>query len=67
MCQSEPTTYGVPLSIADDLGHDVAPAYCRAEMTGKNIAEGHQEYTCAGCRTVVEVDDLGLVFDIRTL
>lgn len=66
MCSTGPTTsYGYELEIADDAGHDDIPVCCGDDMTGKNLDDGSIEYTCAGCGTVLEIDELGLVFDIR--
>lgn len=62
-----PTICGyIELSAGDELGYCLAPDCCDAEMTGKEIdADGHREYTCGDCGTVLEVDELGLVWDIR--
>lgn len=65
MCQSEPNIHGTILRVADELGHDLAPDCCGDDMTGENLADGYQRYTCSDCGTVLEVDDLGLVDDIR--
>lgn len=66
MCSTGPTTsYGYELEIADDAGHDDIPVCCGDDMTAKNLDDGGIEYTCAGCGTVLEIDELGLVFDIR--
>lgn len=65
MCQSEPTIYGMPLDLAMHID-DGIPDCCYGEMDAKVASiEGHHEYVCGDCGTVVEVDDLGLVFDIR--
>lgn len=61
-----PTICGyMELQLADELGHDLAPDCCGAEMTGQDTDDGHREYLCGDCGTVLEVDDLGLVYDIR--
>ncbi|TGB06553.1 hypothetical protein [Streptomyces sp. MZ04] len=61
-----PTICGyMELSLADEVGHDLAPDCCDDEMTGKVTDGGHKEYTRGDCGTVLEVDDLGLVWDIR--
>jgi hypothetical protein len=62
-----PTICGyMELHLADELGHDLAPDCCGQEMTGSPVdPDGHKEYTCGDCGTVLEVDDLGLVYDIR--
>lgn len=60
-----PNTHGYELSIADDLGRDIAPDCCDEEMTAKDFDEELRNYTCGNCGTVVTVDELGLVFDIR--
>lgn len=56
----EPCNHGRELSIGDELGLGVTPDCCGEEMT----AAGHT-YTCGNCRTVLTVDALGLVSDIR--
>lgn len=61
-----PTICGyMELHPADELGHDLAPDCCDDEMTGEDTDDGHREYTCGDCGTVLEVDELGLVYDIR--
>lgn len=64
MCHSEPTIYGMTLRIADELGHDDAPDCCGEEMTRSTDGED-LIYTCGCCRTVLTVDELGLIDDIR--
>lgn len=65
MCHSEPTIYGMSLDLAMEI-EDGVPDCCDEEMTGKGAdADGHREYECGCCGTVVEVDELGLVWDIR--
>lgn len=66
MCSNGPTTsYGYPLQIASDAGLDDVPRCCRDSMTGKQLERGGIEYTCDGCHTVLELDEFGLVYDIR--
>lgn len=65
MCHSEPTIYGATVRVADEIGREDAPDCCGEEMTRSTDAHGDLIYTCGCCRTEVEVDDLGLVFDIR--
>jgi hypothetical protein len=62
-----PTICGyMELSLGDELGHDLAPDCCDDEMAGKDIdSDGHREYVCGDCGTVLEVDDRGLVWDVR--
>jgi hypothetical protein len=63
---SNPTTsYGYELEIADDAGHDDVPVCCGDDMNGEKTAEGGIDYTCGSCGTVLEIDELGLVSDIR--
>jgi hypothetical protein len=59
------TSYGYELEIADDAGHDDIPVCCDEDMTGKPLGDGSVEHTCGSCGTVLEIDELGLVFDIR--
>jgi len=64
MCHSEPTIYGMTLDLAMEI-EDGIPDCCGGEMAPKPASiGGHREYRCSGCGTVVEVDELGLVFDI---
>ena len=65
MCHSEPTIYGMTPSIADEIGLEDAPDCCGAEMSRKDLDGGGIAYTCDCCGTVLEVDELGLVDDIR--
>jgi hypothetical protein len=66
MCSTGPTTsYGYELSIADDTDIDDVPVCCGDDMPGKKLDDGGIEYTCGSCGTVLEIDELGLVFDIR--
>ncbi|MEU5429959.1 hypothetical protein AB0H73_30800 [Streptomyces olivoreticuli] len=60
-----PRVFHLELSVSDELGHDTAPLCCDDEMTAKDTDDGFREYTCGCCHTVVEIDELGLVFDIR--
>lgn len=65
MCHSEPTIYGMELVPAMEI-EDGVPDCCGSEMDSKTVDDdGHREYVCGCCGTVVEVDDLGLVWDIR--
>ena len=65
MCHTEPTIYGMELDLAMEI-EDGVPDCCDEQMNPKPASlEGHREYVCGCCGTVVEVDDLGLVFDIR--
>ncbi|MER5875480.1 hypothetical protein ABT119_06065 [Streptomyces sp. NPDC001910] len=59
------TSYGYPLEIADDAGHDDNPVCCGDDMHGTKTAESGTDYTCRNCRTVVEISSGGLVVDIR--
>jgi hypothetical protein len=66
MCHSEPTvTGGFEISPGDELGRDLAPDCCGSEMVRGTDRFGDLIYTCGCCKTVVEVDELGLVADIR--
>lgn len=65
MCHSEPTIYGMIPRPGDEIGHDDAPNCCHDDMDRKNTDHGHIEYTCGCCGIVLEIDDLGLVWDIR--
>jgi hypothetical protein len=79
MCHSEPTIYGMSLDLAmhiDDgipdccygpmaKGKEEACTCCAPEDTDGAGTGVHVEYKCGDCGTVVEVDGLGLVFDIR--
>ena len=65
MCHSEPTIHGMTPSPGDEIGRDDAPDCCDEEMTRGKDAFGDLVYTCGGCGTELEVDDGGLVFDIR--
>ena len=68
----EPTIYGMELDPGMEI-EDNIPDCCGGEMeqSKKNPCtcckskNTHVEYTCRACGTVVEVDGLGLVFDIR--
>lgn len=61
----EPTIYGMELDPGMHIGDDV-PDCCDGEMDAKTARRaGHREYECDDCGTVVEVDKLGLVSDIR--
>ncbi|MEU8590727.1 hypothetical protein AB0C59_27550 [Streptomyces sp. NPDC048664] len=61
-----PRIFYLELSIGDELGHDTAPDCCVNEMTAKDADDdGYREFVCGCCGTVVEIDDLGLVYDIR--
>jgi hypothetical protein len=79
MCQSEPSIYGMELDPGMEI-EDGVPDCCYGPMTKKGEesctccaperTEGdgsgiHVEYVCSDCGTVVEVDGLGLVDDIR--
>lgn len=65
MCHSEPTIHGMTLDAAMEID-DGVPDCCGEEMTPKTASlEGHRAYECGCCGTTVDVDDLGLVFDIR--
>ena len=65
MCASEPTTsYGHPLTIADDTDIDDIPVCCGEDMTGKDTKRGGRDYTCGNCRTAVSIAASGLVDDI---
>jgi hypothetical protein len=56
----EPSIHGHELSPGDELGHDTAPDCCDSEMTANGST-----YTCGHCGTVLTVNALGLVSDIR--
>ena len=75
----EPTIYGMELDPGMEI-EDGVPDCCYGPMTKKTPdrceccrpkdTEGtgtgrHTTYVCDDCGTVVEVDGLGLVFDIR--
>ncbi|MFF4531563.1 hypothetical protein ACFY1P_20120 [Streptomyces sp. NPDC001407] len=53
------------LSIGDELGRDQRPECCEAGMAARDLDNGRIEYTCRDCGTVLEVDALGLISDIR--
>ena len=57
----EPSIHGYELSPGDELGQDVTPDCCGSEMTATRLSS----YRCGECGTVLEIDSLGLVFDIR--
>ncbi|MFJ8583645.1 hypothetical protein ACIRD2_03155 [Streptomyces sp. NPDC093595] len=57
----EPSIHGHELSPGDELGHDTTPNCCGSEMT----ATKRGTYRCDNCDTVLEVNSLGLVSDIR--
>ncbi|GGU52399.1 hypothetical protein [Streptomyces lavendofoliae] len=57
----EPSIHGHELSPGDELGHDTAPTCCGGEMDPTNSTT----YRCGHCGTVLEVNGLGLVSDIR--
>jgi hypothetical protein len=59
-----PDIRGHELAIGDELGHELPPDCCDTQMT-KKTDTGDLEYVCRWCKTVLEVDRLGLVFDIR--
>ncbi|MFM9373233.1 hypothetical protein [Streptomyces sp. Da 82-17] len=64
----EPTILDIELFTGMEIGDDV-PDCCGEEMADKLAAlahQGHREYECMDCGTVVDVDDLGLVFDITS-
>ena len=65
MCHSEPTLYGMTPSPGDEIGREDAPDCCGEEMQRENASHDHIRYTCGCCGMVLEVDDLGLVWDIR--
>lgn len=66
MCRyPEPTIYGMTVEVAIEIGRDDAPDCCDEEMARGTDAHGDLVYTCGCCGTEVEVDDLGLVSDIR--
>lgn len=58
------TSYGYELEIADDAGHNDTPVCCNRDMTGSKTAEGGVDFRCSRCRTVLEIDNSGLVADI---
>ncbi len=75
----EPTIYGMMLDLGMEI-EDGTPDCCYGPMQKKGQeactccrpdgTDGagtgiHTEYACDDCGTVVEVDGLGLVFDIR--
>ena len=61
----EPTIYGMRLDFGMHID-DAVPDCCYGEMDADGPSkDGHRLYTCGDCRTTVEVDELGLVFDIR--
>lgn len=61
----EPTIHGMPLELGMHID-DAAPDCCHGPMDSKAAAnDAHREYACRDCGVVVEVDALGLVFDIR--
>jgi hypothetical protein len=61
----EPTIYGMELDPGVHID-DAVPDCCYGPMDPKPAhIQGHLEYVCGDCGTVVEVDGLGLVHDIR--
>jgi hypothetical protein len=65
MCYSEPTIYGMTLTPGMEI-EDGVPVCCDDEMTStSDDKRGHRVHTCGCCGIVLEVDDLGLVWDIR--
>jgi hypothetical protein len=64
MCHSEATIYSMTVEIAMEIGRDDAPDCCGAEMT-RAVNGDDLTYTCGCCGTAVDVDEVGLVDDIR--
>jgi hypothetical protein len=63
---SNPTTsYGYELTPGDEADRDDIPVCCYDDMSGATTEEGGIDYTCGDCGTVLEIDELGLVADIR--
>lgn len=61
----EPTIYGMMLDPGMHIDDDV-PDCCYGPMDSRPARiDNHREYKCGDCSTIVEVDELGLVFDIR--
>lgn len=60
------TDYGMDIRIADEVGTDVVLRCCGQEMTVTGPDKyGDRTHTCPACATEVDIDDLGLVDDIR--
>jgi hypothetical protein len=67
MCSTGPTTsYGYELSPGDETDLDDTPRCCGESMTAKAPDEdGDREYLCGQCGTALEINENGLVWDIR--
>ena len=66
MCSTGPTTsYGYELSPGDETDLDDIPVCCGSDMTGKKLDDGDIEHACENCGTVLEINENGLVWDIR--
>ncbi|MYR84075.1 hypothetical protein GTY41_03730 [Streptomyces sp. SID685] len=59
-----PTIDELALQIGDEIGHDESPDCCTEPMPPV-AANGDLTYRCDNCGAEVEVDELGLVSDIR--
>jgi len=59
-----PTSYGIELSVGDELGVGVPPECCDDEMDPRPGHADLQPYQCSNCRTTLTVDGRGLVWDI---
>ena len=59
------TSYGYELDIADHTGLDDIPVCCDDDMIGTKTAEGGIDYRCGSCGTELDIDENGLVSDIR--
>lgn len=60
-----PTLHGLELSHGDHVGTDIEPRCCDQDMTPKPPADGMHTFKCGNCKTAVDIDGQGLVFDIR--
>jgi predicted RNA-binding Zn-ribbon protein involved in translation (DUF1610 family) len=55
---------GYPLTPGDEVGRELPPECCEEEMN-RTTTGRHLVYRCASCHTALEVNNHGLVLDIR--
>ena len=66
MCSTGPSTsYSYELRIADETDLEDNPRCCGDDMNGSKTTEGGIDYTCGSCGTMLEINENGLVWDIR--
>ncbi|MFG2328276.1 hypothetical protein ACGFMM_01485 [Streptomyces sp. NPDC048604] len=61
---SEPTLHGMELTPGDEAGLDAAPVCCSSDKARRPGGTGIR-FTCGNCRSSVDINELGLVTDIR--